>query len=469
MLAIFIVPLQHPVLQWGEWGLLQCVVVAMAYQKGRLQVGVGVLAFELNAVYALSGLPRTLVGSGPYTEATQIYLAALALFAIVMLLWRPDRNGPFAAMMDDGRGHRELKVFILLAFAGSLLIQFLSFESVLEFVAFWFKGSYLEKHTAHKPLLTINQGLLQMIGVACALYLSTDRSGTSARRKKRLPVLAVFTLTLVFLFLYGKRWLLLSPIFTWLLVRSLIYRQGIRLRTVVIWAVPFWLAFTLFAQTRAGWTQGDWGSVAESITTASTVSLDPVADTEQGVGTFSLKNTQDLIHEGRWKLAYGGTYLEIFPLTWATLQGEPYEIIQTRYNRDLFYEEFYAVGGTRAYGFLAEGYANGAVGGALLAALALILGLLWIENRLNRLRSLSLLVMGIYLQIFLVFMIRTDITDCLRALGLMGGTWVVLFSFSRVVLSLMDQGHQHKDVGATAQQERAGRADGPEADHEERA
>jgi len=466
--AVFLAPLRHPVLQWGEWVLLQLMMVVVAHRDGRLQVGIGVLAFELNAVFASSGLPRTLAGPWPYAEATQIYLVALALFALVLLLWPPARQRPFAALAEARGGHHELRVFILLAFGASLLLQALSFDSLADLSVFWLGGSYLEKHTAHKPLLAINQGLLQMIGVACALYFSTRKQAGSGTQRGGLAVGIVFALTLVLLLLYGKRWLLLSPVFTWLLVRTLIQGRGIRLRSALLWAVPFWVLFTLFAQTRAIWTKGDWSSILEVETSPRAAEPDPVAGTEEGSGTLSLKLTQDLLQEGRWKLAYGGTYLEILPLTWATLRGQPYEIIQTRYNRDLFYDEFYAVGGTRAYGFLAEGYANGALAGALLSALALITGLLWLEARLSRLRTLPLLVMGIYGLIYLVFMLRTDFTDCLRSLGMMGVTWALLALLTRVTVALSRQGHQHEHIRAAAQEEGAGRSGRAEVDHEDR-
>jgi hypothetical protein len=442
--AVFLAPLQHPILQWGEWVLLQLMVVAMAHQGGRLQVGIGVLAFELNAVYASSGLPRTLAGAGPYAGATQIYLVALALFALVLLLWPPARKRPFAALAEAGGGHRELRVFILLAFGVSLLLQVLSFDSLSDLSFFWLGGSYLEKHTAHKPLLAINQGLLQMIGVACALYFSTRKQAKSGAQPGGLAVGIIFALTLTLLLLFGKRWLLLSPVFTWLLVRTLIQGRGIRLRSALLWAVPFWVLFTLFAQTRAIWTRGEWSSILEMDTGVGGVEVDPVAGTEEGSGTLSLKLTQDLVREGRWKLAYGGTYLEILPLTLATLRSQPYEIVETRYNRDLFYDEFYAVGGTRAYGFLAEGYANGAESGVFIASLLLIMSLLWIEKRLNRVQTLSLLTMGIYLQIYLIFMIRSDFTGCLRTIGLMGSIWCCLHFMTKILLSVIDQHNSHK-------------------------
>lgn len=468
LLALFLPSLQHPLLQWGEWILLQLAVLAMSVRDGRLQVGLGVLAFELNAVFASSGLSRSLAEAGPYAEATQLYLVALAIFALALLLWPRGREQSFAALADPCGGPRELRVFILLAFGASLLLQILSFESLTDLSLFWLGGSYLEKHTAHKPLLAINQGLLQMIGVACALYFSTRGEAERRQPARGLVVGLVFLFTVVLLVLFGKRWLLLSPMFTWLLVRTLIHRQGIRLRTVLLWVAPFWLVFTLFAQTRAAWTRGDWAAILEAKTVTKAAVMDPVAGTEEGSGTLSLKLTQDLLREGRWKLAYGGTYLEIFPLTWATLRGQPYEIIQTRYNRDLFYDEFYTVGGTRAYGFLAEGYANGAIPGAALSALALITGLLWLEARLSRLRSLTLLVMGIYGLIYLVFMLRTDFTDCLRSLGMMGVTWILLALLTQVALALSDQGRQHEHICAAAQEEGAGRSGNAEADHEDR-
>lgn len=446
VLGIEISALRVGALQWMLMLAFQGVVLNLFVAGKRLSTHILVMTFEMHWVYALSGIPMSFC-SGPYTEATQLYILAVGTMAGVLLWWRLGSSSSSGIWRRErGQESRKILIFIVFGFLLICLLQVLAFGSLADFAVFWLRGSYLEKHTANNPLLSINLALMQMLSIAAAIYFVV--AWKNATKLQQWSVVLIFSTIVLAMLLYGKRWLLLTPVFAWLSVS--IYKNGcgMKLRTILLVSLPAALLFSMISATRSYWTAGNWEEsivAYQSFREASSIGVDPVADTEEGTGTLSIKMTQDLIRSGQWKMQWGRSFLEIVPLGMATLSGEKYEIIQHRYNRDLFYDSFYALGGTRAYGVLAEGYANFGLAGIFLVALVLMIGLCRVEAVIARGGGLSL-ILWVSVAILLMFLIRTDFTDALRSGLISFGLWGFLSFCTTLATWLMEKSKDHQNV-----------------------